>query len=267
MLGGLCSVRFNQSLSATAGSDWVAIILSISLAIFVVHLLILYSRCERNFATKARLILTMVHLAVAMFLAAATNELLLASYPLLWMVVVESLSQLLAFSTQRSTIAEFEKRAYSSSAVAIRLRDPELNDAVKLGEKDPNCIENFRELVAEPLESDLEEDETEFDPNCLLQMSRYRSAGKECISGQASVLFSATDQVQVLHIAFCPPFVQLPHMEIFQIAGPAVRITQTMLEKFGMRIELKRLSKPGSFAETANVGIEFIAESKGAVAA
>ena len=91
----------------------------------------------------------------------------------------------------------------------------------------------------------------------LQQFSRSRGAeGSEIIHGTLLAEFAPGERIAVLHVAFCPPFEQLPSVEAEIADGPAcdVKIAQVLHQ--GARLEA-RLARASTATE--QVHVEFAA--------
>jgi hypothetical protein len=91
----------------------------------------------------------------------------------------------------------------------------------------------------------------------LQQLNRSRAAdGREMISGTIVAEFAPGERMATLHVAFCPPFEALPHVEAEIADGPdaSVQVTQTLHN--GARLDV-RLT--GSAIEAATVSLEIVA--------
>jgi hypothetical protein len=91
----------------------------------------------------------------------------------------------------------------------------------------------------------------------LQELTRSRSAnGVEAVLGKVVAEFAANERSAVVHVAFCPPFEQLPAVEIRRTTGPACEVKVAQLLHQGVRFEL-RLSRAST--EPLRVTIEFTA--------
>ena len=74
----------------------------------------------------------------------------------------------------------------------------------------------------------------------LQQLTRSRTAdGGELLSGWLRVDLAAGQRTANLHVAFCPPFAQVPHISVQQIDGPEARIKAVQTLPHGVRFDLK----------------------------
>jgi hypothetical protein len=90
------------------------------------------------------------------------------------------------------------------------------------------------------------------------KLIRTQAAGVDRIQGWLRATFEATERNTTLHVAFCPPFDEIPTLTVVQISGPDCRIKTGQLLSYGVRLELKRaLAEP----EQAVVVIEFSAQA------
>ncbi len=72
------------------------------------------------------------------------------------------------------------------------------------------------------------------------QLIRTQHDHGESLSGLLRVDFPVGERTQFVHLAFCPPFVNLPEIHVAQVSGPTVSVKMAQAETFGMRIEVKR---------------------------
>lgn len=99
----------------------------------------------------------------------------------------------------------------------------------------------------------------------LQQLTRSRTAdGVEVIRGNLVAEFAPGDRFAILHVAFCPPFEQLPAVEAERTSGPACEIKIAQILHQGARLEV-RLSRASTSARSAT--IEFTATSPQPLAA
>jgi hypothetical protein len=93
----------------------------------------------------------------------------------------------------------------------------------------------------------------------LQELSRSRcSDGAETIRGRLVAEFAAGERLAILHVAFCPPFEQLPSMECEVGLGPACEVKVAQVLHQGARIEA-RLARASSTPE--RIEIEFVASA------
>jgi hypothetical protein len=121
-------------------------------------------------------------------------------------------------------------------------------------------VELSRMLVAEPdaLEALPTRDDPSIANNVVQKLIRTQAAGVDRIQGWLRATFEAAERNETLHVAFCPPFDEIPTLTIVQISGPDCRIKTGQLLSYGVRLELKRaLAEP----EQADVVIEFSAQA------
>lgn len=64
--------------------------------------------------------------------------------------------------------------------------------------------------------------------------------GTEREEGWFRVPFRPGETSAVCHLSFCPPFRTRPKLQLFQLEGNEVQITPTVVEPFGVRVEIKR---------------------------
>jgi hypothetical protein len=94
----------------------------------------------------------------------------------------------------------------------------------------------------------------------LQQLTRSRTAaGCETIRGTLVAEFAAGERTAILHIAFCPPFEQLPTVEAEVAKGPACDVKLAQILHQGARLEA-RLARASTSAERAT--IEFSASDR-----
>lgn len=107
--------------------------------------------------------------------------------------------------------------------------------------------------------SDDEEFEELLPENVTQQLTRLRLAdGVEAIEGLLRCTFAAGEQMQVVHLAFCPPLQRAPELQLDQLDGPEATLRPTTVESFGARLEI-RLSQPEATA--CDVVLRFYAEA------
>lgn len=70
-------------------------------------------------------------------------------------------------------------------------------------------------------------------------MTRRRSEQQDVIEGTVRIEFAAGQRTEVAHLAFCPPLSCVPDFELEQTAGPLVRLKETQLFPYGVRIEAR----------------------------
>lgn len=72
------------------------------------------------------------------------------------------------------------------------------------------------------------------------QLTRSRSAdGSETVSGWLRLAFVPGQRLATAHLAFCPPFTQVPELDVRQIEGPSARVKTGQVLPFGARLEVK----------------------------
>jgi hypothetical protein len=95
----------------------------------------------------------------------------------------------------------------------------------------------------------------------LQQLSRSRAAdGHETVHGTLTAEFGPGERTTTLHVAFCPPFELLPHVEAEIADGPDATVKVAQVLHNGARLEI-RLSEPASIPIA--VEIEIVAEEPG----
>jgi hypothetical protein len=89
------------------------------------------------------------------------------------------------------------------------------------------------------------------------RISRGRdSQGGEIISGLVRCSFEPGERQQDIHLAFCPPLKQIPHFSMEQLEGPPARLRASLVESFGVGLEVKLTSLSSG---PASVQIQFFA--------
>ncbi len=84
-------------------------------------------------------------------------------------------------------------------------------------------------------------DESEEEGLLISSQRRTKTAdGEEQIAGETLVEFEEDAEIAVVNIAFCPSFEGTPTFEYEQVSGAEVAIKTTMLQPFGVRLEVKR---------------------------
>ncbi|MCU0977558.1 MAG: hypothetical protein MUF25_00140 [Pirellulaceae bacterium] len=90
-----------------------------------------------------------------------------------------------------------------------------------------------------------------------LRLSRIRdSRGGEIVSGLVRCSFEPGERQRDVHLAFCPPLRQVPHFSVEQVEGPPARIRTSLVEPFGVGLEVKLTSFS---SEPTSVQIQFFA--------
>jgi hypothetical protein len=83
------------------------------------------------------------------------------------------------------------------------------------------------------------------DPHVWQQTSRaYEVQGGDVLSGRLRALLATGQRTAHVHLAFCPPFARLPHVEFRQLDGPAARVKLGQLLQYGVRLDVKLDSPP-----------------------
>jgi hypothetical protein len=107
-------------------------------------------------------------------------------------------------------------------------------------------------------EDPVSEDPAEDDRDLLAddvwqQITRAESdQGGELVFGVVRCEFAEGQRQTRIHIAFCPPLARRPELSAEQVDGPPVRIKTSMLETFGVCLEVKR-GAPGNEPITAQI--------------
>lgn len=92
------------------------------------------------------------------------------------------------------------------------------------------------------------------------QMIRSRAAdGTETLSGWLRVALAPGQRLATAHLAFCPPFAEVPELDVRQTEGPAARVKIGQVLPYGARLELK-LAAPAQ--HPLDVRLRFSARSK-----
>lgn len=108
------------------------------------------------------------------------------------------------------------------------------------------CPQNVTEETTGPLP-----------PDVVQRFRRTQSAdGVETWSGQMRAVLSAGQRGTQLHIAFCPPFEQLPELFFEQIEGPPARIKPGQQMPYAARLDVRLSRVP---TESVAVVVEIIA--------
>jgi hypothetical protein len=83
--------------------------------------------------------------------------------------------------------------------------------------------------------------------------------GSDRLAGWLQATFEPGERTATVHVAFCPPFAEVPKVTVRQTSGPATRIKPGQTLTHGVRLELKL-----NFASRAaeRVLVEFSAESR-----
>ena len=74
----------------------------------------------------------------------------------------------------------------------------------------------------------------------MQRLIRTQAAGVDRIQGWLKAELEPSERNVTLHVAFCPPFDEMPNLTVVQIAGPECRIKTGQLLPYGVRLELKR---------------------------
>ncbi len=111
--------------------------------------------------------------------------------------------------------------------------------------------ENVREQAGRlPYDS---ADEESYPPNLLQQIVRTREEAGEAIHAVLRAEFQPGEQLQVLHVAFCPPLDDAPQLEAFVAGAIDADVKVTGSYAFGARLEVQ-LAQPAH--EPASVLVE-----------
>ena len=89
------------------------------------------------------------------------------------------------------------------------------------------------------------------------RITRARDArGSEVVSGFVRCSFGPHQRQRDIHLAFCPPLKRLPHFSVEQVEGPPARIRASLIETFGVGLEVKLASLN---SEPTSVQLQFFA--------
>lgn len=94
-------------------------------------------------------------------------------------------------------------------------------------------------------------------PDELVNQSWSRSTAanaSDVLRGWTQASFAAGARTASVHLAFCPPFIAVPEVELRQLDGPAARLKVAQLFPYGARIDVKLDGQP---AKPAVVKLEF----------
>ena len=216
---------------------------------------------DRKIRQSSIYILTLTHLLAALTLALTSASFVVSAFPIMIAVTAECMKRTFGGSLFSGSLPQ---RAIGVASIDA----PAQVGGVSL--LDDDDLE---------LESEFDEEiEEEFASDCTQRISRFRVAAGESLSGQVRAELNAGERTKAIHVAFCPPFAEKPTAEVFQISGPAANIHQTLVEKFGMRLEIKLAGVPDISAHDHESGlgipedvpedviVEFLVESKKACA-
>ncbi len=78
----------------------------------------------------------------------------------------------------------------------------------------------------------------------------------DSISGVVRCSFAPGERQHDVHLAFCPPLRQAPHFSVEQVDGPPARLRASVVEPFGVGLEIKLTSLS---SEPASVQFQFFA--------
>jgi hypothetical protein len=89
----------------------------------------------------------------------------------------------------------------------------------------------------------------------LQQLTRSRTSdGGDAIHGTLLAEFAPGERTTILHVAFCPPFEQLPSVKAEVVDGPACEVKVAQILHQGTRLEA-RLSRASTAAERVTIKI------------
>lgn len=81
---------------------------------------------------------------------------------------------------------------------------------------------------------------TRFAANVTQQFTRSMAAdGSESIEAHVRTPFAAGQRLEYCHVAFCPPLASAPHVSCKQMEGPPARVKVAQVFPHGVRIELR----------------------------
>ena len=208
---------------------------------------------DRSLQYSTTLILTLTHFLAALILALTAPSIIVGAFPMILAVTAECIKH------------TFANRVFVESFTQNAIEFPS-NDALRHLDAGSSQTDDVYDIESE-FEEEIDE---EFASGCTQRISRFRLESGEAVSGQVRAEFNASERTKAIHVAFCPPFTEKPTAEVFQIAGPATDINQTLIEKFGMRLEIKLAGstdvnaidhQPG-VSDPEDVIVEFLVESK-----
>lgn len=94
----------------------------------------------------------------------------------------------------------------------------------------------------------------------MQQSTRSRTAaGIDRLAGWLQMSLTTGERTVMAHVAFCPPFIEMPKISLRQTAGPAGRVRAVQILPHGVRLELKLDHSP---RQPQRVSVEFVAESR-----
>jgi len=89
------------------------------------------------------------------------------------------------------------------------------------------------------------------------RISRVRDSLRgEVLSGLVRCAFAPGERQHDVHLAFCPPLRHAPYFSVEQVGGPPARIRASVVESFGVGVEIKLASVS---SEPATVQVQFFA--------
>lgn len=117
----------------------------------------------------------------------------------------------------------------------------------------PRGLQTPAEISSEEAVAEEGTDEESYPPNLLQQIVRTRDVGGEAIHAALRAEFQPGEQMQVLHVAFCPPLADAPHLEAFVTGETDASVKVTSVYSFGARLEVHL---PAPAVEPASVLVE-----------
>ena len=130
------------------------------------------------------------------------------------------------------------------------------------GRRVPDCLPITSPRTPAPVANDLSEDLGPLEPaaDVLQQLTLRRTEGGQQLSGWLRMPLAAGQRTGNLHVAFCPPFGQVPQVQAEAVSGPDCRIKAAQVLPYGARLDVK-LDEPA--AEGEGVLVWFFARSEG----
>jgi hypothetical protein len=101
-----------------------------------------------------------------------------------------------------------------------------------------NSREGDAKLVAPAFEPAVAID-TKGNGDLWQEQRRYRDEYQETVTGLIRTQFFPRERVAIEHVAFCPPLVAVPHLELEPVDGCECCVRATHVFRYGARIEVK----------------------------
>ncbi len=173
-----------------------------------------------------------------------------AAVAIAWCIVVAE--ELLAWQRFRVAVPR--------NFAPIEPREPELPLAVSRIARPPSLAP--QSIVPQPLASPaLAPSLPNVSPEVVQQQTRtYLANGVDRLSGWLQMSLATSERNATAHVAFCPPFLEVPKISLRQTAGPAGRIRAVQILPHGVRLELKLDLSP---RQPQRVSVEFVGETRG----